>query len=406
MISVEDALRIVCREAFPLVSETVPLSESVGRTLSESVIADSDMPPFDRSQMDGFAVRAEDTIDAPVCLRLVGESAAGRGWHHVLQSGEAVAIMTGAPIPEGANAVQKIELTRAMASSNSGEAAASNIEIVEPTEEGRYIVNRGSEICQGEVIFQPGSLITDAMIATLAAFGYSYINVGRQPRISILGTGSEIVEIGDRPGRDQIRNSNSSMLTAMARRRGASPSVCPNVKDNLADLKTAINDAAESSDVVVITGGVSVGKYDLTKTAIAELGTDVFFERVKLKPGKPTVFGRLRDTFIFGLPGNPVSAAVTFHLFVEPVLAILQGRSDPSPKVGFAIVSAAVEAARERQTYLPAALSSLNSGYLSAEPLRWNGSSDFIGFARADALIVLEKGTSHSNGDCIPIEYL
>ncbi len=406
MISVPDAIQIVCRETLALGFQTIPLSNSVGRTLAEPVVADSDMPPFDRSQMDGYAVRAIDTAAAPVRLRLLGESVAGRGWHGRLGEGEAVEIMTGAPVPNGANAVQKIELTREVRVTNSDGKAVTCIEIIESTEVGRYIVKSGNEIRKGTVLFESGCDITDRMIAVLAAFGYAKIKVGRQPSVAIVGTGSEIVEIEDRPGRDQIRNSNSIMLAAMVQRLGALATIFPNVKDQLPDLISTIKIASESSDLVIITGGVSVGKYDLTKIAISEIGTEVFFDKVQLKPGKPAVFGRIGNTLLFGLPGNPVSAAVTFHLFVRPALAILQDRTDPMPKRGFAIVAADVRAAGDRQTYLPAKLSSLKSGYLAAEPLRWRGSSDFIGFSRADALIVLQKATAHRKGDIVPIEYL
>lgn len=404
MILVSEAIDIVSRHAVPIGVESCSLAESVGRTLAEQIIADTDMPPFDRSQMDGYALRAVDTVTAPVQLHLVGESAAGRGWHHHLNAGEAVAIMTGAPIPDGADAVQKIELTDrdiALEITN-----RDRVNILEPVEVGRYIVAAASEVRKDQTLIEPGTQITEQMIATLAAFGYSEVKVGKRPRVAILGTGSEIVPVDQVPGRDQIRNSNSIMLAVMARRHGANVDIRRNATDDLNELRTEISDAASSADVLILTGGVSVGKYDLTKTAIAELGAEIFFEKVRLKPGKPAVFGRLGDTFIFGLPGNPVSAAVTFHLFVRPALALMQGRTHAGPKTAAAVLSANLKAARERDTYHPAKLSVDPEGRLIAEPLRWHGSSDFIGFSQADALIVAERGSLMRSGDVATIEFL
>ncbi len=400
MITVNEAIDLVVRNTERLGHEMIGLSASVGRILAEDIVADMDIPPFDRSQMDGYAVRSIDTVDAPVELELVGESAAGRGWHKTLGAGEAVAIMTGAPVPAGADSVQKIELTRA------NEEIGSRIQILESTRSGQHIVSAGTEIGKGETIFRSGEAITANMIAPLASFGYSRVKVGSMPRVAILGTGSEIVEIEETPGRDQIRNSNSVMLEALARRVGAVTKILPNAKDDLSALQAQIKAAAADSDVLILTGGVSVGKYDLTKAAIGDLGAEIFFERVRLKPGKPAVFARLNETLVFALPGNPVSAAVTFHLFVRPSLLILQGTKSFEPRTGHAIASGDVRAARERDTYLPARLTSDTEGRLIAKQLKWHGSSDFVGFSQAEALILVDRGTTVNSGEVVRIEYL
>lgn len=400
MITVNEAIDLVVRNTGRLGHEMIELSASVGRILAEDIVADMDIPPFDRSQMDGYAVRSIDTVDAPVELELVGESAAGRGWHKTLGAGEAVAIMTGAPVPAGADSVQKIELTR------SNEEIGSRIQILESTRSGQHIVSAGTEIGKGETIFRSGEAITANMIAPLASFGYSRVKVGSMPRVAILGTGSEIVEIEDTPGRDQIRNSNSVMLEVLANRVGATTKILPNAKDDLSALQAQIKAAAADSDVLILTGGVSVGKYDLTKAAIGELGAEIFFERVRLKPGKPAVFARLNETLVFALPGNPVSSAVTFRLFVRPSLLILQGAKSFEPRAGHAIAAADVRAARERDTYLPARLTSDTSGHLIAEQLKWHGSSDFVGFSQAEALILVDRGTTVNSGEVVRIEYL
>jgi molybdenum cofactor synthesis domain-containing protein len=397
MISVAEAQNIIAERVGRLGTEHVELLDAVGRVLAEPVIADSDMPPFDRSQMDGYAVIAADTLEAPATLKIVGESAAGRGWHHQLKPGEAVRIMTGAAIPEGADAVQKLEVA-----SESGD----RVEIIEPTETGRYIVEKGSEIKAGTIVFKPGARIRENMIASLAAFGYAKVRVAEQPRVAIIGTGSEIVEIDETPGRDKIRNSNSVMLAVLARKCGAYPGILANVGDEISDLKSRISNAAAAADVVVLTGGVSVGKYDHTKAALAELGAEIFFEKIRLKPGKPAVFARLGETLIFGLPGNPVSAAVTFHLFVGNALLNLQGAAESDAKRGHAVLGGTAKAARERDTYLPARLDTDSSGRLVAHPLKWFGSSDFVGFARADALVVLPQGTSFTEGSIVDFIHL
>lgn len=398
MISVSDAIKIITRETGTLGSERVAIGDSVGRVLAEPILADTDLPPFDRSQMDGYAVVADDTLNGPVILDLVGESAAGRGWHRELKCGQAIAIMTGAPVPNGADSVQKIELTRLNADGD--------VEILEPTEKGRYIIRRADEIKKGETIFNSGDIVTENMIAAIAAFGYAKVKVAKQPRVAILGTGSEIVEIDKKPGRDQIRNSNSVMLEILSRKFSGSATILPIAKDDISDLKSQISNAAIGSDVLVITGGVSIGKYDHTKSALAELGAEIFFEKIRLKPGKPAVFARFGKCLVFGLPGNPVSAAVTFHLFVRLALLRLQGATNASPKHGFAVLTADTRGAKERDTYLPARLSTNELGQLIAHPLKWSGSSDFVGYSRAEALIVIPRGSQLAKGSVSAMVYL
>ena len=245
------------------------------------------------------------------------------------------------------------------------------------------------------------------MIASLAAFGYAKIKVAERPKVSVLSTGSEIVDISKTPGRDQIRNSNSVMLKVLCEQAGASVKLLPKTGDDLAKLKSRIlKGVGKGSDVLVITGGVSVGKYDLTKAALKELGAEIFFERVRLRPGKPTVFARLRGTLIFGLPGNPVSAAVTFYLFVRTAIRKMQDASQTELRGGFAVLTATAKAAKERETYLPATLSTGKDGTLLATPLRWHGSSDFVGFATAEALVILNRGETLGAGKTERILFL
>ena len=397
MISIATALKIIEGEIRPLGATKAALDESVGCVLAQDIVADTDLPPFDRSQMDGFAVIAADTVDSPVSLKIVGESAAGNGWNGTLKREQAVRIMTGARVPDGADAVQRVELTR----EKNG-----FVEITEPVKPATAIVRRGAEIKRGETIFKSGEIITENMIAALAAFSYAKVKVGKRPSVAILGTGSEIVEIDKKPGRDQIRNSNSVMLDVMCQRFGGETTALPIVRDEISDLKFQISDCAKRADILIITGGVSVGKYDHTRAALSELGAEIFFDKVRLKPGKPAVFARLRKTLIFGLPGNPVSAAVTFHLFVRKAMLQMQGASATELRNGNAVLAADAKAARERDTYLPSRLETNKLGQLVAFPLKWQGSSDFIGFARADSLIFLPKGAHLKKSEVAEIAFL
>ncbi len=356
----------------------------MGRFLAEDIIADSDLPPFDRSQMDGYAVRADETSPAPAKLRIVGESAAGKGWHHEMKSGEAVRIMTGAPVPVGADAVQKVELTRENGDS---------VEILEAVKTGRSIVRRAHEIKAGEKVLSRGERINAQMIAVLASFGYAQAKVARRPRVAVLATGSELVRVDQQPAQDQIRDSNNSSIAAYAELGGAVVQRMPLVGDSTNDLKSIIAGAAEKSDVVVISGGVSMGVYDFTKLALRELEAEIFFERVALRPGKPTVFARLPNgCLIFGLPGNPVSVSVTFNLFARTSLLVMQGAAEPTMLSEWAMLENALKGSVDRESYLPARLTTNAQGSLLAEPMRWGGSSDFVSFARATALIVVAAG--------------
>jgi len=394
MIPVSKARKIITGETLSLGSERVALEDTIGRILAEDVVADSDLPPFDRSQMDGFAVKAADTENAPVMLRLVGESAAGRGWRKALKRGEAIRIMTGAAVPDGADAVQKLEVARE---------DGGTVTLLDRTEKGRYIVPKGKEVRKGKTVLKAGERITPSNISIPAAFGYAKVKVAKQPRVAIISTGTEIVDIKKNPGRDQIRNSNSIMLKALCEQAGAIATVYPNVGDDISELKFQISNAVRSSDILVTTGGVSVGKYDLTKLALKELGAEVFFERVALKPGKPTVFGRLKKTLVFGLPGNPVSAAVTFYLFVRKAILQMQSAGASDLEEAAAIASNPIESTKERDTYLPCSLSIEKDGRLIADPVNWHGSSDFIGFSRADALAMVPKGSTIAADDAVSI---
>lgn len=391
MIPVAEAIQIVQAQTRALKPEPVALAEALRRYLVQDIVADSDLPPFDRSQMDGYALRTADVQSAarevPARLKIVGESAAGRGWHQELHSGEAVRIMTGAPVPPGADSVQQVELTRAA----DGDA---EVEILESVTLGRSIVKRGAEIRAGETVLTAGERVDAGMMAVLASFGYAQVEVGSRPRVAVLATGTELVPVDQKPGNDQIRDSNNLSIGAYAQLGGAIVERLPLAGDDTELLKRQISEAGERSDIVITSGGVSVGVYDFTKTALRELGAEIFFERVALRPGKPTVFAQLPNgTLVFGLPGNPVSVSVTFNLFARAAILAMQGAKQTELESETALLDKSVKGAIRRQSYLPATLRTNDDAQLIAEPLKWGGSSDFVAFARARALIVVAQDT-------------
>src|SRR5882672_3518685 len=352
MIPVSQAVQIIKEQAGSLPVEQIALTSAMGRLLAADVIADSNLPPFDRSQMDGYAVRANDVRTVPARLKIVGESVAGQGWHHQLNAGEAVRIMTGAPVPAGADSVQQVELTRELD-------AGDTVELLESPPLGKSIVKCASEIRKGQTVLAAGERIGAAMMAALASFGYAQVTVAQRPRVAVLATGSELVPVAQQPGQDQIRDSNNYSIGAYAELAGAIVERLPLAGDELESLKTEITGAAAKADVVVTSGGVSMGVYDFTKDALKELQAEIFFERVALRPGKPTVFARLPNgTLVFGLPGNPVSVSVTFNLFVRTALLLMQGASEPPMNEQWAVLEGAVKGSIDRESYLPTKLRS------------------------------------------------
>lgn len=386
MLSIDDALNIILENTPFLADKHIALAEAEGYFLRRDALSDLDLPPFDRARMDGYALRAVDTESAssgrPARLRAIGEAAAGHAFDGVVGVGEAVRIMTGAPLPSGADAVQKIEVIRLL---DSGW-----IEIEEPVKPGQFVTPRGIEARAGEVMVRRGERITPSVAAVLASFGCARVTVSRKPRIAVLSTGTELVEVDQKPGPSQIRNSNTYSLAGYARGAGCETVSASLVRDDLDTTRTAITDALKEADVVMLSGGVSMGDYDLVKPALRDLGAKVWVEKVAMHPGKPTVFARLGEKIIFGLPGNPVSVAVSFHLFARPALLKMQGaREIGLPRVR-AYLTRPVKGAPPRRSHQPARLM-IRDGRAEADPLKWSGSSDLIAFMGADALIVVPE---------------
>lgn len=382
MITVDEALSIVLGRVKPLDIESVALEDAQGRILAEDVIADIDLPPFDRARMDGYALRSTDVKTAPARLRSVGEIAAGASFDGMLAAGEAIKIFTGAPVPRGADAVQKVEVT---------ESDGQSVVIKESVSLGQFITPRASEVKAGEVVAERGREIGPAEMAVLASFGYSRVRVALRPRVAVISTGSELVSVSQKPSAAQIRNSNSYTIGAYAARAGAAVDNIGTVRDTTEEVR-AIIEASRSKDVVITSGGVSMGDYDLVKAVLVDLGAEIYFDKVSIRPGKPTVFARFGETYFFGLPGNPVSTSVTFNVFARPALRKMQGENSPMLTTAQAELARPVKDSSSRRSYLPARLF-IENGRAKAETLKWGGSSDLVAFMRANALIIVPEET-------------
>jgi len=399
MLRIEDALHIILERTPTLGEEDLPLAASVGRVLRREAISDLDLPPFDRARMDGYAVRAADvegaTADRPARLKEVGEAAAGHSFDGAVAAGQAVRIMTGAPVPAGADAVQKIEVINV-----TGDGW---VEVQEAVKPGQFITPRGIEARAGDVMVRAGQRITPAVAAVLASFGHARVAVSRRPRVALLSTGTELVEVERKPGPSQIRNSNTYSLAGYAQAAGAEVISAGVVRDDFDATRDAIAEGLAAADVVMLSGGVSMGDYDLVKPALRELGTEVFVERVAMHPGKPTVFARLGDKVIFGLPGNPVSVAVSFHLFARPALLRMQGASQIHLPHFRAYAVRPVKGAPPRRSHQPGRLT-IRDGRAEVEPLKWSGSSDLVAFMNADCLIVVpEDRAGYDAGELVEV---
>jgi len=367
--------------------ERVALLESFQRVIAETVTLDCDQPPFARSMRDGFALRAEDVQSAPVSLRCVGEVKAGEKAETALRGGEAFQIMTGAPVPEGANAVVMVE--------NTDRQSDTLVRVLKPVKAGENVAPKGSERRAGDTVLRPGRRISTFDAAVLATAGKAEVLVYRRPVVAVLATGDELVSVQAVPRGGQIRNSNSFSLHGQVLKSGGIPILLDTARDNLPDLRRQILRGLES-DVLLVSGGVSMGKYDLVEPVFEELGVTVHFESVSMRPGKPTVFATWKDHWVFGLPGNPLSTFVAFELFVRPVLRALQGLPAADLPVVTGQLQADVVERSGRSAFLPAHVSS-GSGTLEISPVNWKGSADVFGAVESNGLLIVPAEAARLN---------
>jgi molybdopterin molybdotransferase len=395
MISVDEARQRVidtCRaKRGELELERVALEEALGRVLAEDLCADTDQPPFDRSVKDGYALRSVDVQQVPVELRVVGESKAGDASLPGISAGEAAQVMTGAAIPSGADAVVMVEdvesLGPAPANIRADAFDSGRIRIKKSLSAGTNVSFCGNEARKGDVLVPRGHCIRVHEISLAASVGIAKPWVFKEPRVGILATGDELVFMENEPGQNQIRNSNSYSLLAMVRKSGAVPNLLGIARDDLQDLRQKIRTGLESSDCLLLTGGVSAGKYDFVEPVLKESGVGLCFDAVAIRPGKPAVFGTRGHQFVFALPGNPVSAIVTFHLFVEPLLDMLSGGEPKEPLILNAQLENTIKQPTGRRGFLPALFEARN-GDVHVRTVRWKGSSDLAGLARSNCFVI------------------
>lgn len=383
MLEVADALAVVVQHARSLRPVVAPLGPALlYRVLAVDAIADRDSPPFDKSLRDGYAVRAADCGQA-VELRVVAEIAAGVMPRKAIGPGECARIFTGAPIPDGADAVVMQEDTETV-----GDRVRVADAAVRP---GQYVFPRGAEMRAGDAVIPAGTRLNAAAVGVLASVGRAEVPVVPWPRVSVLATGDELVDVAAQPAPGQIRNSNGPMLVAQAVGVGAVVYDRGIARDTPDELRAKIGDALAGSDVLLLAGGVSAGKFDLVPGVLQELGVVPHFHKVRMKPGKPLFFGSNDGTLVFGLPGNPVSAFVCFELFVRPALRVMAGDSELGPRMRSLPLAEAVAESNDRPTYRPAKLEATESGW-AVRLLPWAGAPDLRGLQPADALLVLPAG--------------
>jgi molybdopterin molybdotransferase len=384
-------------------TETIDLEQAVGRVLSAPVKADRDYPPFNRSARDGFAVRAADVAHTPARLRLIGQTRAGEPSRFRLQPGETVEIMTGAPGPQGADAVVMVEHSKRDNDSVTDPVTLENTVTLERSvPPGGNLVLQGSEAPAGSPILEAGITLDYRHIALLASVGQSQVSVYRKPRVAILSTGDEVVALDATPEPFQIRNSNAWSLAAQVRRRGGDPVVLPVAPDEVARTRELIEQGLRA-ELLLLSGGVSMGKYDVVEQVLQDLGAEFFFTQVAIQPGKPLVFGRVGSTPVFGLPGNPISTMVTFEVFASIALDRLAGRpASPLPFVQ-ARLGSDFQHKPVLTRFLPAVLAG-EYGEATVNPVKWQGSGDLVAAARANCYLVAAAGrASWKAGEWISI---
>ncbi len=388
LITIDEALRLVLERVKPLEAERVPIERAFGRVLAEPAAAACDLPPFPSSAMDGYALRATDTAGAPVTLALVGRVAAGSPPARPLGGGEAMAISTGGVVPEGADAVVPLEL----AVERDG-----RVEVGTAIPAGANVRSRGGDVTAGAVVLEAGARLGAAQVGALAAAGVSEIRCAKRPRVGILVTGSELRPPGQPLGPGEIYESNGVMLAAQLVSAGAVPAQLGVVHDDEEEHRKTMERALLGFDMLITTGGASVGPHDLVRRVQAELHVQEVFWGVAMKPGKPVAFGVRRDHLVFSLPGNPVSALVCFEVLVRPAVNALLGVPDPLPAYSCGVLAEGIARNAQRDEFVRARREP-DGDRVRLRPARGQESHMIVSAAQADALVYVPRGDGELPG--------
>ncbi|MEE8350076.1 MAG: gephyrin-like molybdotransferase Glp [Acidobacteriota bacterium] len=384
MLTYEEALQELLANIPKSTSVRVPLREALGRVLAAPVVADMDLPPFRKSFVDGFAVRSQDAARAPVKLKVVGIIAAGDSNQPQIESGQAAQIMTGAAVPPGADAVQMVEKTEQV---SNGEVA-----LLEPVRPAENVAAQGREVQTGETVLEQGRVVGPAALGVLATFGQAQVEIYAAPRVAVIPTGDELVEVEQEPEFGQIRNSNAYVLWAQCRKMGLEATVFPPVPDDPEQVQHTVREAL-TYDLAIFTGGVSMGEYDYLPRVLADEGVSLFFHKAAIKPGKPILACRKGNHMIFGLPGNPVSAYVTFELFVRPAIRSWMGFKRRSLQKVSGELTADTKQKPGRK-FFKQAMTVWTEGRFTVRPIETQGSADLVAFSEANSLLILEPSVT------------
>lgn len=383
MLSVADALRQILQQVKPLGTEFSAANASlVGKVLAENYSSDLDSPPFTKSMMDGFAVRADDCQQANVILSVIEEIPAGYFPQKTLGSQQASRIMTGAPLPTGADSIVPKEQCQD---------SQTSVTIASIVKRGQFVISQGAEMRSGEIVLKKGTLLQPQHLGLLAAIGQTSVKIFRTPQVGVMPTGNELVDAPLIPEQGQIRNTNGPMLLAQVFRAGSTAIPYPILKDSPENLSRGIHQALETNDVLILSGGVSVGKYDHLPEVLKQIGCTTHFHKIQMKPGRPLLFATRGEKIIFGLPGNPVSSFVCFELFVRPTLQVLKGETVTAHQFVAIPLAKDFETDNNRPTYGPATVTFSENGPLVTAQ-SWFGSADLRGLGNCNALIEVEAG--------------
>ena len=392
MIEMDDAIRIVMENTQTIDKIRVGLDDVLGRVLSEDVRSDIDMPPFDKALMDGYALQGADIESAssntPVILDVIEEIPAGTVPQKRVECGQAAQIMTGAPIPDGADTVIMVEDTEPHTD-------AKKVRVLDTTETGRNIARLGEDVRVNQVVLHANTVIRPPEVGILAAVGHVHVEVYRQPVVGIVATGSEVVEPHHKPKPGQIRNSNGYSMAAQVLRSGAQARYLGIVEDDIQALIQTIGEGLETCDIVALSGGVSAGEYDLVQDGMRDLGVEVLFDRIRMKPGKPLTYGVKGARQVFGLPGNPVSSVVGLELLMRPAIRKMQGMADLHLPTVRTVLSADFRQTPGRKQFVPAHSVPGKNGIWESTWVGHHGSADLFSMARANSLFIVNAEDAH-----------